>query len=68
MVLLQLAALLQAEPMQVVVSPRSRLPLPLHVHVFYRVCRALAKKEEKKKKEEEPEEEMDMGGLFGDDY
>ena len=67
MVLLQLAALLQAEPMQVVVSLRSRLPLPLHVHVFYRVCRALAKKEEKKK-EEEPEEEMDMGGLFGDDY
>ena len=67
MVLLQLAVLLQAEPMQVVVSPPSRLPLPLDVHVFYRVCRALAKKEEKKK-EEEPEEEMDMGGLFGDDY
>ena len=67
MVLLQPVALLKAVLMQVVVSPNFGSLLWLYVHVFYRVCRALEKKAEKPK-EEEPEEDVDMGGLFGDDY
>ena len=65
--LLQLVVLLQAVLMQVLVSPNFGSLLRLHVHVFYRVCRAIEKKAEKPK-EEEPEEDVDMGGLFGDDY
>ena len=57
----------QPEVMQVAVS-LTPLSSSLCTFMFLIAFVVLLAKKEEKKKEEEPEEEMDMGGLFGDDY